>query len=58
MWASQGSGVSEDGEWLGEKVDDSDLEGSRHRDVPVYSTCPGRKWLVTQGSVSKVRMPG
>lgn len=37
--------MSEDGEWLGEDVDESDLEGSRHRDVPVHFACPGESGL-------------
>lgn len=58
MWASHGPGVSEDGEWPEEDIDKNDLEGSRHMNVPVSSSCPGSRWLVTQGSVIEVRMPG
>lgn len=43
VWAGQGPDVSEDGEGFGENIDESDLEGTRHRGVPVWSTCPGRK---------------
>lgn len=35
VWASQGPGVSEDHEWPRENVGESDVEGTRCKDVPV-----------------------